>query len=161
MNSASKQLSSSLGKDSQRTIELFQLAGTFSHQPPAQYMANFVLGSGFSGSWENFKTQVPQPLWILVPVFLSFHGEDFCPEFVDASSLKVLKTRLDRALSSLVQWVAREVDDLESPFQHKPFCCSMIFVLQVHWAFHRYSWLLGTVFLCLCSPGTLYHLSPA
>ena len=54
-------------------------------------------------------------------------------EAVAAPSLAVLKARLDGALSNLVWWEMSllmvgglEPDDLQGPFQPKPFCDSMI-----------------------------------
>ena len=54
-------------------------------------------------------------------------------EAVAASSLAVLKTRLDGALSTLGWWDMSllmagglEPDELKGPFQPKPFCDSVI-----------------------------------
>ena len=52
-------------------------------------------------------------------------------EAVDAPSLEVLKARSDGALGSLSWWVANmpealDLDDLQGPFQPKPYYDSMI-----------------------------------
>jgi len=58
-------------------------------------------------------------------------------EAVAAPSLAVFKARLDGALSTLVWWKMSllmagglELDDLQSPFQPKPFYDSMVPLLQ-------------------------------
>jgi len=57
---------------------------------------------------------------------------------VDAPSLEAFKARLDVALGSLVWWLAAlhiagglKLDDHCGPFQPRPFCDSMIFILVI------------------------------
>ena len=61
------------------------------------------------------------------------HWKRLPREAVDASSLAVFKARLDGVLRNLVNWKMSlfmagglEPDDLQGPFQPKPFYVSMI-----------------------------------
>ena len=61
------------------------------------------------------------------------HWNRLSKEVVDAPSLHAFKTRLDVALGSLVWWFATlhiagglKLDDHCDPFQHRPFCDSMM-----------------------------------
>ena len=58
-------------------------------------------------------------------------------EVVDAPSLEEFKTRLNVVLDSLVWWLATlhiagglKLDDHCGPFQPRPFCDFMLFLLQ-------------------------------
>ena len=64
------------------------------------------------------------------------HWNRLPKEVVDAPSLEALKARLDVALGSLVWWLVTlpmagrlKLDDHCGPFQPRPFCDSMIFLI--------------------------------
>ena len=66
------------------------------------------------------------------------HWNRLPKEAVDAPSLEAFKARLDVALGSLVWWLAAlhiagglKLDDHCGPFQPRPFCDSMIFILVI------------------------------